>query len=52
MIFRVSEDLDGHLAVETLQDRAWVPARIGVIGLRIAPTTVRLTANQVRSLPR
>jgi hypothetical protein len=51
MIFRVSEGLEGHLAVETLKDSGWIPAALGVIGLRVAPTTVRLTARQVLRLP-
>ena len=51
MIFRVSEGGEGHLAVETLKDAGWIPAALGVIGLRVAPTTVRLTARQVLALP-
>ncbi len=52
MIFRVNEDLDGHLSVGILKDSAWVEARVGVAGLRVAPTTVRLTQKQVLRLPR
>jgi hypothetical protein len=52
MIFRVNEDLDGHLSVGILKDSTWVEARVGVAGLRVAPTTVRLTAKQVLRLPR
>ncbi len=52
MIFRVNEDLDGHLSVGILKDSAWVEARVGVAGLRVAPTTVRLTEKQVLRLPR
>jgi hypothetical protein len=51
MIFRVSEGGEGHLAVETLKEAGWIPAQLGVIGLRVAPTTVRLTARQVLALP-
>jgi hypothetical protein len=51
MIFRVSEGGEGHLAVETLGKSGWTPAQLGVIGLRVAPTTVRLTARQVLALP-
>jgi hypothetical protein len=51
MIFRVSEGGEGHLAVETLGKTGWSPAAIGMIGLRVAPTTVRLTAKQVLRLP-
>jgi hypothetical protein len=52
MIFRVSEDIDGHLSVGVLQDTRWVDARVGIVGLRVAPGTVRLTPKQVLSLPR
>lgn len=51
MIFRVSEGGEGHLAVETLKEEAWIPAALGMIGLRVAPTTTRLTAKQVLRLP-
>jgi hypothetical protein len=51
MIFRVSEDADGHLTVGVLKDATWVEARIGVVGLRRSPTTVRLTAKQILRLP-
>jgi hypothetical protein len=52
MIFRVSEDIDGHLSVGVLQDTRWVDARVGIVGLRVAPGTVRLTPKQVLGLPR
>ena len=52
MIFRVNEDPDGHLTVGILKDATWVEARVGVAGLRVAPTTVRLTAKQILRLPR
>ena len=52
MIFRVSEDTDGHLSVGVLQDTRWVEARVGIVGLRVAPATVRLTPKQILSLPR
>jgi hypothetical protein len=51
MIFRVNEDPDGHLTVGILKDSAWIDARVGVAGLRVAPTTVRLTQKQVLRLP-
>lgn len=51
LIFRVSEGGEGHLAVETLEETGWVQAGLGVIGLRVAPSTVRLTAKQVLRLP-
>jgi len=51
MIFRISEGNDGHLSVQLLKQTLWVPGPIGMFGLRLAPTTARLTARQVRALP-
>jgi hypothetical protein len=51
MIFRVSHPLEGHLSVQMLGLGGWESASIGMTGLRIAPTTVRLTAKQVLRLP-
>lgn len=51
VIFRVSETQEGHISVETLADAAWVAGRIGMVGLRVLPTTTRLTARQVLALP-
>jgi hypothetical protein len=51
LIFRVSEPLGGHLSVETLGQAGWESGSIGMIGLRVAPRTVRLTARQVLRLP-
>jgi hypothetical protein len=51
MIFRVSEDPEGHLSVGILQDATWVDGRVGIVGLRVVPTTVRLTPKQVLRLP-
>jgi hypothetical protein len=50
-IFRISEGNDGHLSVQLLKRTLWVPGPIGMVGLRLAPTTTRLTARQVRALP-
>ncbi len=50
-IFRISERNDGHLSVQLLKQTLWVPAPIGMFGLRLAPATARLTARQVRALP-
>jgi hypothetical protein len=50
-IFRVVEDGDGHISVEVLKETAWVDAAIGMVGLRVAPTTRRLTSKQVLRLP-
>lgn len=50
-IFRVTEDGDGRLSVGILKDAVWEDASIGMVGLRVAPTTVRLTPKQVLRLP-
>jgi hypothetical protein len=51
MIFRVSQDGQSYRAVETLMGSGWVKAQPGIVGLRVAPDTVRLTARQVLALP-
>ena len=51
MIFRVSQSGERYRAVETLTSSAWVKAQPGIVGLRIAPDTIRLTARQVLALP-
>jgi hypothetical protein len=50
-IFRVIEDGDGHISVGILKEQAWHDASIGMVGLRVSPTTVRLTAKQILRLP-
>ena len=40
-IFRISEGNDGHLSVQLLKRTLWVPGPIGMVGLRLAPTTAR-----------
>ena len=44
MIFRVSEDAEGHLSVWILEEAVWVEARIGVVGdsSRFVPTTTQI----------
>jgi hypothetical protein len=39
------------LSVQLLKRTLRVPEPIGMVGLRLAPTTARLTAHQVRALP-
>ena len=51
MIFRVSQDGQSYRAVETLTGSGWVKAQPGIVGLRVAPDTVRLSARQVLALP-
>jgi hypothetical protein len=51
MIFRVSEGGEGYRAVETLSGSDWIKAQPGIVGLRVRPDTVRLTAKQILALP-
>ena len=51
LIFRVSETSEGGLKVEVLQDGAWVPGRIGMVGLRLSPSTTKLGAAAIGRLP-
>lgn len=51
MVWRVMEGDDGSLKVEVLEGRSWIPGRIGLVGLRLAPSTTKLTARAIRGLP-
>ncbi|HEX9824459.1 MAG TPA: hypothetical protein VGB51_08735 [Actinomycetota bacterium] len=51
LILRVLEAGDGGLKVETLQEGEWVAGRIGMVGLRLSPTTTKLTAREAKGLP-
>jgi hypothetical protein len=48
---RVEETDEGMLSVHILKDGAWQPAPRGMIGLRLAKTTRRLTKTQIAKLP-
>ena len=48
---RIGETEDGMLSVEILKDGAWTAAPLGMIGLRLQPTTRRLKASEVKALP-
>ena len=48
---RVEESEDGMLSVKVLKDGAWQDAPLGMIGLRLAARTRRLTVAEIRSLP-
>ncbi len=48
---RVGQSEDGMLSVEILKDGAWCSAPLGMIGLRLAPKTRRLSLSEVRALP-
>lgn len=51
IVLRVIEGEDGTLKVELLSDGAWVAGRIGMVGLRLSPSTTRLRADEARALP-
>lgn len=51
MILRITETVEGGLKVEVLNDGAWVPGRIGMVGLRLASSTTMLSDKAIRQLP-
>lgn len=51
LIWRLIKSDDGGVKVEMLKDGVWVAGRIGMVGLRLSPSTTRLTSNEIRSLP-
>ena len=51
MIWRVTQSDDGALKVEVLRDGGWVPGPIGMVGLRLNPSTTRLSKQDIRALP-
>jgi YD repeat-containing protein len=50
VVIKVQRDAEGHLTVQRLRDGLWQPAPIGMAGLRINPTTRRLTPRQIAAL--
>jgi hypothetical protein len=50
-IFRISENEERRISVELLKLALWVPGPIAMAGLRVAPTTTRLTSRQIQALP-
>jgi hypothetical protein len=52
VILRVIESGDGGIRVEVLDDGQWVPGRIGMVGLRLSPSTTVLTSAEARKLPK
>ena len=51
MVFRVGVTAERGLKVEVLRDGVWEAGRIGMVGLRLSPTTKMLTEKAIRSLP-
>lgn len=48
---RITESDEGALKVEILERDAWIAGPVGMVGLRLSPTTTRLTGVEVRALP-
>jgi hypothetical protein len=51
LIFRITETVEHGLKAEVLKDGTWVEGRIGMVGLRLAPSTTRLGRDAVDDLP-
>jgi hypothetical protein len=51
LVFRVMETVEGGLRIDVLKEGAWVPGRIGMIGLRRDPSTTKLSPSAIRQLP-
>ena len=50
-IFRITETVEGGLKVEVLKDGAWAPGRVGMVGLRLDPSTKTLSPTAIQKLP-
>jgi hypothetical protein len=50
-IFRITDTVESGLKVEVLKDGAWTAGRIGIVGLRLARSTTKLTSTAVLDLP-
>jgi len=48
---RISLAEDGAIRVELLEEGAWVAGPVRMAGLRLSPTTRKLTASEVLALP-
>lgn len=48
---RIVESDDGMLRVEILKEGEWAEAPLGMIGLRLQPSTRRLRPSEVKALP-
>ena len=48
---RIEESDEGALRIEILKEGVWASAPRGMIGLRLSPSTRRLTAAEVLALP-
>lgn len=48
---RIALAEDGAISVQVLEDDVWVPASVRMAGLRLAPSTRKLTAREIAKLP-
>jgi hypothetical protein len=48
---RISVTEESAIGVEILENDVWVPGSVRMAGLRLSPTTRKLTAAEVRALP-
>jgi hypothetical protein len=48
---RISVTDESGIGVEILQNDVWVPGSVRMAGLRLSPTTRKLTAAEIRALP-
>jgi hypothetical protein len=51
MIFRIADTVEGGPKVEVLKEGAWVPGRIAIFGLRLDPSTRKLSQAAADKLP-
>ena len=50
LVFKLEREADGQIKVYTYEDGTWNPASPKLTGLRLNPTTKRLTARQGAAL--
>ncbi len=51
MIFRVTDTVEAGLRIEVLKNGVWVAGRIGMVGLRLEPSTTKLEPKAILELP-
>ena len=51
LILRVTDTVEAGLKVEVLRNGGWTPGRIGMVGLRLARSTTKLTPHEILTLP-
>ena len=51
LILRITDTVEAGLKIEVLKNGSWMPGRIGMVGLRLARSTTKLSAKDILSLP-